>query len=104
VGIEMVTRRVQTRLERKCTAPEERLVVTRRPLADDSPAEGTSSPGATEQDEHYRYQYYLTPTWVSGVALEEPSLADIAPVNAYHHVSYAERYSRYTVESEKFFV
>ena len=80
VGIEMVTRRVQTRLERKCTGPEEWLVVTRRPLADDSTAEGTSSPGATEQDEHYRYQYYLTPTCVSGVALEEPSLAELARV------------------------
>src|SRR5713101_465252 len=34
VGIEMVTRRVQTRLERKRTGPEEWLVVTRRPLSD----------------------------------------------------------------------
>jgi len=48
VEIEMVTRRVQTRLERKRTGPEEWLVVTRRPLADDSTAEGTFSPGATE--------------------------------------------------------
>jgi len=80
VGIEMVTRRVQTRLERTCTGPEEWLVVPRHPLADDSPAEGTSSQGATEQDEHYRYQYYLTPTWVSGVALAEPSLAELARV------------------------
>jgi hypothetical protein len=80
LGIERVTRRGQTRLERKGTGPEERLVVPRRPLADDSPAEGTSSPGATEQDEHYRYQYSLPPTWVSGVALEEPSLAELARV------------------------
>src|SRR5712691_7315513 len=36
VGIELVTRRVQTRLERKRTGPEEWLVVTRRPLADES--------------------------------------------------------------------
>ena len=36
----MVTRRVQTRLERKCTGPEEWLVVTRRLLADDGMAEG----------------------------------------------------------------
>jgi SRSO17 transposase len=34
VGIEMVTRRVQTPLERKRTGPEEWLVVTRWPLAD----------------------------------------------------------------------
>jgi SRSO17 transposase len=80
VGIEMVKRRVQTRLERKRTGPEEWLVVTRRPLAEDSTAEGTSSPGATEQDDHYRYRYYLTPTWVSGVALEAPSLAELARV------------------------
>jgi SRSO17 transposase len=80
VEIEMVTRRVQTRLERTRTGPEEWLVVTRRPLADDSTAEGTSSPGATEQDEYDRYRYYLTPTCVSGVALEEPSLAELARV------------------------
>jgi len=36
VEIEMVTRRVQTRLERKRTGPEEWLVVTRRSLAADS--------------------------------------------------------------------
>src|ERR671932_2354821 len=35
VAIEMVTRRVQTRLERKRTGPEECLVVTPRPLAGD---------------------------------------------------------------------
>jgi SRSO17 transposase len=80
VGIEMVKRRVQTRLERQRTGPAEGLVVTRRPLADDRPAEGTSSPGATEQDDHYRYRYYLTPTGVSGAELEEPSLAELARV------------------------
>ena len=36
VEIELVTRRVQTLLERKRTGPQEWLVVTRRPLADDS--------------------------------------------------------------------
>ena len=61
----MVTRRVQTRLERKRTGPEEWLVVTRRPLADDSTLEGKASPDTTEQDGRYRYQYYLTPTRVS---------------------------------------
>ena len=37
VEIEIVTRRVQTRLERKRTGPEEWLVVTRHPLADEGP-------------------------------------------------------------------
>ena len=56
VGIEMVTRRVQTRLERKRTGPEECLVVTRRPLADDRILEGTSSPDAMEHDGRYGYR------------------------------------------------
>jgi hypothetical protein len=34
VESEMVIRRVQTRLERKRTGPDEWLVVTRRPLSD----------------------------------------------------------------------
>src|SRR5262249_40352558 len=65
VGIEMVKRRVQTRLGRKRTGPEEWLVVTRCPLADDRTLEGQASPDATEHDGRYRYQYYLTPTRVS---------------------------------------
>ena len=47
VEIEMVKRRVQTRLERKRTGPEEWLVVTRRPLADEGTLEGQASPDAT---------------------------------------------------------
>ncbi len=43
VGIAMVKRRVQTRLERKRTGPAEWLVVTRRPLADDSTVEPQAS-------------------------------------------------------------
>jgi SRSO17 transposase len=78
VGIEMIKRRVQTRLQRKRTGPEEWLVVTRRPLADDRTSEGKSSPDATEQDD--RYRYYLTPTAVSGTEREEPSLAELARV------------------------
>jgi SRSO17 transposase len=78
VEIEMIKRRVQTRLERKRTGPEEWLVVTRRPLADDRTSEGKSSPDATEQDD--RYRYYLTPTAVSGMEREEPSLAELARV------------------------
>ena len=76
----MVKRRVQTRLERKRTGPEEWLVVTRRPLADDRTLEPQASPDATDQDARYRYHYYLTPTGVSEVALEEPSLGELARV------------------------
>lgn len=78
VEMELVKRRVQTRLERKRTGPEEGLVVTRRRLADDSPSEEDSSRDATEHDGRYCYRYYLTPTWVSAVELKEPSLAELA--------------------------
>jgi SRSO17 transposase len=80
VEIELVTRRVQTRLERKRTGPEEWLVVTRRPLADDSPLEGKASPDATEHDDRYRYQYYLASTCVSEAKREQPSLEELARV------------------------
>ena len=59
VAIEMVTRRVQTRLERKRTGPEEWLVVTRRPLTDDSTSEEKSSRDATEHDGRYSYRFML---------------------------------------------
>src|SRR5262249_56185993 len=62
VAIELVTRRVQTRLERKRTGPQEWLVVTRHPLADDSMLETQASREACEQDTRYCYRYYLTPT------------------------------------------
>ena len=78
VGIEMVKRRVQTRLERKRMGPEEWLVVTRRLLSDESILAGKSSPDATEHDGRYRYGYYLTPTSVSEGEREEPSLAELA--------------------------
>src|SRR5262249_4742011 len=80
VAIEMVTRRVQTRLERKRTGPDEWLVVTRCPLADGGTVEGQTSPDACDQDAHYGYRYYLTPTWVAHRALQEPSLAELARV------------------------
>jgi SRSO17 transposase len=80
VEIEMIKRRVQTRLERKRTGPEEWLVVTRRPLWDERVLEGKSSPDATEHDTRYRYRYYLTPTRMSGAALKEPSLGELARV------------------------
>ena len=80
VEIEMVRRRVQTRLERKRTGPEEWLVVTRRPLTDDRILESRASRDATEQDECYRYQYYLTPTAGCAGAFTEPSLGELARV------------------------
>src|SRR5712664_92701 len=54
VEIEMVKRRVQTRLERKRTGPEAWLVVTRRPLPDGRTLEARASRDATEQDGRYR--------------------------------------------------
>src|SRR5262249_23436206 len=80
VAIEMVVRRVQTRIERKRLGPEEWLVVTRRPLADERTLEPRASRDATDQDTQHRYQYYLTPTSESGAALQEPSLAELARV------------------------
>jgi SRSO17 transposase len=80
VAIEMVTRHVQTRLERKRTGPEEWLVVTRCPLADNSPLEGKASPDATEHDGRYRYQYSLTSTCGSEAKREKPSLTELARV------------------------
>src|SRR5215471_5146282 len=80
VAIEMATRRVQTRLERKRTGPEECLVVTRRPLTDDSTSEGNASRDATEHDGRYSYRYYLTPTSPATSELVEPSLAEVARV------------------------
>jgi SRSO17 transposase len=80
VELELVTRRVQTRLERKRTGPQEWLVVTRRPLADDSMLETQASREACEQDARYGYRYYLTPTQTHASALAEPSLAELAHV------------------------
>jgi hypothetical protein len=80
VEIELVTRRVQTRLERKRTGPEEWLVVTRRPLSDDRILEGQASPDATEHDGRYGYRYYLTPTHVAEAELKKPPLTELARV------------------------
>ena len=76
----MVTRRVQTRLERKRMGPEEWLVVTRYPLANEGTVEGKASPDARDQDAPYSYRYYLTPTCVANGELEEPSLRELARV------------------------
>src|SRR5256712_5142125 len=80
VEIEMVKRRVQTRLERKRTGPEEWLVVTRRPLADENGVEAQASRDATDHDTRYRYHYYLTPTQAPEAELAEPSLGELARV------------------------
>src|SRR5467141_544402 len=80
VAIEMVKRRVQTRIERKRTGPEEWLVVTRQPLSDDRTLGPQASRDAADQDARYRYHYYLSPTCVSKQELEEPSLAELARV------------------------
>ena len=80
VAIALVRRRVQTRLERKRTGPEEWLVVTRRPLTNDGTWEARASRDATEQDERYRYHYYLTPTAGGAGAFQEPSLGELARV------------------------
>jgi hypothetical protein len=80
VEIEMVKRRVQTRIERKRTGPEEWLVVTRCPLTDDRTLEPRASRDATDQDDRHRYHYYLTPTGVSAMELKEPSGGELARV------------------------
>jgi SRSO17 transposase len=80
VAIELVRRRVQTRLERKRTGPQEWLVVTRCPLTDDRMLETQASREAYEQDTRYGYRYYLTPTQTHVSELEEPSLAELARV------------------------
>src|SRR5881296_3223746 len=49
-------------------------------LADAQAWEPRASRDATDQDARYRYQYYLTPTCVSEMELEEPSLAELARV------------------------
>jgi hypothetical protein len=59
VVIDMVKCRVQTRLERKRTGPEEWMVSTRRPLTDDRPSEARTSRDATDNDARYRYHSEL---------------------------------------------
>jgi hypothetical protein len=78
--MEMVKRQVQTRIERKRTGPEEWLVITRRPLADDRTLELRTSREAIDHDTRYRYHYYLTPTRAPEAELAEPSLGELARV------------------------
>jgi hypothetical protein len=56
------------------------LVITRRPLADDSTLESQASRDATDHDTRYRYHYYLTSTQAHKSVLEEPSLGELARV------------------------
>jgi hypothetical protein len=74
VEIELVKRRVQTRIERKRTGPAEWLVITRRLRSDDRTLETQASREACDQDTRYYYRYYLTPTQTPASELEEPSL------------------------------
>jgi hypothetical protein len=80
VQMEIVKRRVQTRLERKRTGPEEWLVVTRRPRADDNGLEAQASRDATDQDTRYRDHDYLPPTQAPEAERTEPSLVELARV------------------------
>jgi SRSO17 transposase len=80
VAIELVKRRVQTRMERQRIGPEEWLVITRRPLTDEHTWEARASRDATDHDARYRYQYYLTPTHGASGTFQEPSLAELARV------------------------
>jgi len=80
VAIEMVKRRVQTRMERKRTGPAEWLVITRRPVTDDCTLEPRASRDATDHDAHYRSHYYLTPSDGCRVAFHAPSLGELARV------------------------
>ena len=80
VVIELVRRRVQTRLERTRTGPEAWLIITRRLLTDVRTWEAKASPDATDQDVRYRYHYYVSPTGVATGELEAPSLSELARV------------------------
>ena len=80
VEMEIVTRRVQTRIERTRTGPAAWSVVTRRPRAANRPLEPRASRDATEQDARHRYQYYLTPTDGGKMAFKEPSLGELVRV------------------------
>jgi len=80
VVIELVKRRVQTRIERTRTGPTEWWVITRRPLSDDCTLETQTSRDACDQDTRYGYRYYLTPTQTRASEREEPSLAALARV------------------------
>jgi hypothetical protein len=55
VAIARVKRQGQTRIERHRTGPQEWLVVTRRPLADNRTLEPRTSRDATDHDARYHY-------------------------------------------------
>ena len=80
VEIDIVKRRVQTRLERTRTGPQAWLVVTRRPLADEGTREPRASRDASDQDAWYAYRDDLPPTQTPASEVEEPSLVELARV------------------------
>jgi len=80
VAIEMVKRRVQTRLAHKRTGPAAWRVVTRCPRADEGTLERQASPDARDQDARSCYRYYHTPACVAHRELKEPSLGELARV------------------------
>src|SRR5262249_29431456 len=80
VSTAMMLRRVQTRLARQRTGPEEWRVVPRCPLADAGTVHGYTSPEARAQDAYSGYRYSLPPTCVAHGAREEPSLGELARV------------------------
>jgi len=80
VEIDIVKRRVQTRLERTRTGPQAWLVVTRRPLADEGTREPRASRDASDQDAWYADRDDLPPTQTPASEVEEPSLVELARV------------------------
>jgi hypothetical protein len=80
VEIDIVKRRVQPRLERNRTGPQEWWVVTRRPRADEGTREPRASRAASDQDAWYADRDDLTPTPTPASELEEPSLVELARV------------------------
>ena len=80
VAIEMVTCRVQTRMEHKRIGPAEWLVITRRPVTDERTLEARASRDATDHDARYRYHYNHTPSDGCGDAFQEHSIEELARV------------------------
>lgn len=77
-AIEMVKRRVPTRMERQRTGPAAWLIVPRRPLADERTGEPRASRAVTEPEARYRYHDYCTPTQGATVPCPEPAVEALA--------------------------
>jgi hypothetical protein len=87
VAIEMVTRRVPTRMERKRTGPAAWLVITRRPLTDERTLEARASRDATDHDARDRYHDYLTPAHGAAVPCQEPFLLVLSGQEIYNELA-----------------